>query len=476
MQNQQHMNLIRRTGFILGPLLFVLVLCMDVGQTPTATRVLAVAAWMLFWWMTEALPIYITAMLPMVLFPALGVMGLKETFIPYGSPIIFLFLGGFIIALAMEERKLHERIAYGLVRITGHGLHGVVFGFMAASAVVAMWISNTATAVMMLPIAVSVLHLVQNQANAATSSRFALLLMLGIAYGANIGGTVTLIGTPPNLVFAGYWFDAFGVEFSFARWLAIGIPFGLTMLLATFMVLTRMIYPLRERNVVGLREMFDSKWLALGKMQGAELLVLAIFSATVGCWVFSSQINGLLDAEVLNNTNIAMGGGLLMFMVPVSWRRGEFILQWSATQRLPWGILILFGGGLSLASGLEQAGIIQLVGDRVADSFQTSPILLCLSLTIMALLATEVMSNVALVTVMLPVVFGIAENMDINAAYLAIPVTLASSCAFMMPISTPPNAVVYANGNITVGQMMRAGLWINLLAVALIVGFAQLYF
>lgn len=469
------MNPIQRIGFLSGPLLFAFVLWLGPGETPIATRVLALAAWMLLWWMTEALPIYITAMLPMVFFPALGIMGIKETFMPYGSPIIFLFLGGFIIALAMEERKLHERIAFGLVRITGHGLHGVVFGFMAASAVVAMWISNTATAVMMLPIAVSVLHLVQKQASAATSARFALLLMLGIAYGANIGGTMTLIGTPPNLVFAGYWFEAFGVEFSFARWLAIGIPFGVTMLVASYLVLSRLVYPLREKHVDGLREMFDGRWNALGRIRGAELLVLTIFSATVFCWVFSSQINGLLGAQALNNTNIAMGGGMLMFMVPVSWKRGEFILHWNATQRLPWGILILFGGGLSLASGLEQAGIIQLVGDHVAASFQTSPLLLCLALTIVALFATEVMSNVALVTVLLPVVFGIADNMGIDAAYLAIPVTLAASCAFMMPISTPPNAVVYANGNITVGQMMWAGLWVNLLAVALIVGFAQFY-
>jgi solute carrier family 13 (sodium-dependent dicarboxylate transporter), member 2/3/5 len=468
------MNLVKRAGFILGPLLFISILLTDAGHTPLATKVLAVAAWMLVWWLTEALPIFITAMLPMVLFPALGIMPLKETFMPYGSPIVFLFLGGFIIALAMEERKLHERIAYGLVRLTGTDLRGVVFGFMMATALVAMWISNTATAVMMLPIALSVIALVAKQADEATAARFSLLLLLGIAYAANIGGTITLIGTPPNLVFAGYYFDAFGEEFSFARWLKFGIPIGVGLLLLTYLLLTSVIFPIRERKVKGVQELFDAKWAALGPMQLPEKLVLVVFSLTVFCWVFSTQINEVLGASVLNNTNIAMAGGLLMFMVPVSWKRGEFLLDWKSTQRLPWGILILFGGGLALAGGLEHAGIIHLVGEWVADNAGTSPFMLCLGLTVVALFATEVMSNVALVTVLLPVVLGIAEGTGIEVTYLAIPVTLAASCAFMMPISTPPNAVVFASGHITVGQMARAGIWVNLLAVALIVGAMQI--
>lgn len=314
------MNLSRRVGLILGPALFVLLSVSDVGHTPLATKVLAVAAWMLVWWVTEALPIFVTAMLPMVFFPALGIMGLRESFMPYGSPIVFLFLGGFIIALAMEERRLHERIAFGLVRITGSDLRGVVLGFMVATALVAMWISNTATAVMMLPIALSVIALVERQADPASASRFSLLMLLGIAYAANIGGTITLIGTPPNIVFAGYYFDAVGEEFPFARWLRFGVPIGVGLLFLTYLVLTRAVYPIRERKIAGVQELFDEKWAGLGRMQLAEKLVLAVFSLTVFCWVFSSQLNTLFGSQVLNNTNIAMAGGLLMFCIPVNWQ------------------------------------------------------------------------------------------------------------------------------------------------------------
>lgn len=464
----------KRIGYVLGPAAFGMLLWLDIGHTPLASRVLAVAAWMLVWWVTEALPIYITAMLPMVLFPALGIMGLRETFAPYGSPIVFLFLGGFIIALAMEERRLHERIAFGLVRLTGTALHGVVLGFMVATAVVAMWISNTATAVMMLPIALSVMSVVEGRADEKTVKRFGLLLMLGIAYAANIGGMVTLIGTPPNIVFAGYWLDAFGEDFSFGRWLVIGIPVGVGMLLFTYLLLTRLVFPIKDARVDGLKKLFDGKWESLGRVGRAEGAVLVVFAVTVFCWVFAPQINAVIGSPMLNNTNIAIGGGLLMFTVPVSWKKGEFILDWRSTVRLPWGILILFGGGLAMASGLEQAGIILLVGEWVASSFSGSALLLCLGLTVVALFATEVMSNVALVTVLLPVVFGIAQQTGIGTAYLAIPVTLAASCAFMMPISTPPNAVVFASGQVTVGQMMRAGILINLMAIVLIVGLMQL--
>lgn len=467
------MGIQKRIGFLLGPLACILILVFDAGPTDLATKVLAVAAWMLIWWITEALPIFITAMLPMVFFPALGIMGLKETFMPYGSPIIFLFLGGFIIALAMEERKLHERIAFGLVRLTGTNLKGVVFGFMLATALVAMWISNTATAVMMLPIGLSVIALVKEQVNEQTFKRFSLLLMLGIAYAANIGGTVTLIGTPPNLVFAGYYFDHFGTDFEFSRWLMIGIPCGILLLFGAYFLLTQFLYPLKTQKIEGVQQLFDEKWSALGKMQLPEKLVLVVFSLTVFCWVFSSQLNELLGSKVLNNTNIAMGGGLLMFMVPVSWKKGEFLLDWKSTSRLPWGILILFGGGLSLASGLDEAGLIDLLGNWVATSFSGSVVVLCLVITAVSLFATEIMSNVALVTVLLPVVFGIAEKSGIDPTYLTIPVTLAASCAFMMPISTPPNAVVYSSGHIKVAEMMKAGIWINLLAIAIIVGLMQ---
>lgn len=430
---------------------------------------------MLIWWILEVFPIFITALLPMVFFPALGVLSVQETFMPYASPIVFLFLGGFIIALAMEERRLHERISYGLIRLTGTKPRQIIMGFMIATALVAMWISNTATAVMLLPIALSVSRLLEEQTDdKVLLGRFRLLLMLGIAYAANIGGTMTLIGTPPNLVFAGYYFETFGVDFPFSRWFIFGIPTGTILLFATYQLLTKVIYPIKGNEIEGVKELIQKKWQDMGKMTRPEISVLVVFAMTVSLWVFAQPINELIGKRVLNNTNIAMLGGLAMFITPVNWAKGEFILEWKSTVKLPWGILILFGGGLTLAKGLEAAGIIQSIGDYIAANLSLSPWLLVLLLTAFALFATEVMSNVALVTVLLPVVIGIGESTGVDPLLLAIPVTLAASCAFMMPISTPPNAVVYSSGYVSVKQMMRAGLWLNIISIAVIVSLVMI--
>jgi len=397
-------------------------------------------------------------------------MGLKETFTPYASPIVFLFLGGFLIALAMEERKLHQRIAFGLIRLTGTKPRGIILGFMVATAIVAMWISNTATTVMMLPIGLSVIALMNDQGlEEKLMKRFGLLIMLGIAYAANIGGTMTLIGTPPNLVFAGYYFEQTGVEFPFADWLLIGIPTGLTLLITGYVLLIKLIYPISNAPIPGVETMFLEKWKELGKMKRGESMVLAVFGITVFSWIMLDPINELLGSKLLNNVNVAVGGGLLMFFVPVDWKKGEFIMSWDSTKRLPWGILILFGGGLSLASGLETAGIIDSIALWVSGNAGSSVVVICIGLTLLAIFLTEIMSNVALVTVLLPIVFSIANQMGADPLILTIPVTLAASCAFMMPISTPPNAIVYSSGQISVSQMMRAGIWMNLIAVVIIV-------
>ena len=444
-------------------------------EASLVNNVLAVAAWMLIWWILEVFPIFITALLPMVFFPALGILSVQETFMPYASPIVFLFLGGFIIALAMEERRLHERISYGLIRLTGTKPRQIILGFMIATAMVAMWISNTATAVMLLPIALSVSRLLAEQTNdQILLGRFRLLLMLGIAYAANIGGTMTLIGTPPNLVFAGYYFETFGTDFPFSRWFIFGLPTGSLLLFFSYQLLTKIIYPIKGEEIDGVKELIQKKWREMGKMTRPEISVLTVFSLTVGLWVFAQPINDLIGQRVFNNTNIAMLGGILMFITPVNWQQSEFILEWKSTVKLPWGILLLFGGGLTLAKGLETAGIIQNIGDYIATNVSLSPILLVIILTAFALFATELMSNVALVTVLLPVVIGIGESTGVDPLLLAIPVTLAASCAFMMPISTPPNAVVYSSGYVSVKQMMRAGFWLNLISIAVIVAVVML--
>jgi sodium-dependent dicarboxylate transporter 2/3/5 len=461
---------LRSIAWAAGPIAFILILFLAPFEVALENKVLAVAAWMLIWWVLEAVELYITAMLPMVLFPMLGILSVGDTFIPYANPIIFLFLGGFILALGMETHRLHERIAYGLLRLTGSKPQGIILGFMIATASVAMWISNTATAVMLLPIGMSVIQLVGDQESSKPIlGRFALLMMLGIAYAANIGGMITLIGTPPNLVFAGYYYEQFGVDYSFLDWLKVGIPIGGLLLLVGYLLLTKVVYPIRAGKVEGVDALLEARWAALGKVKRAEAMVMIIFGLTVFLWITAAYWNELLGTRMFNNTSIAMLGGILMFTVPTDLKVGKFILQWSDAAQLPWGILILFGGGLSLAAGLDAAGFIDHMVGAITGLGLGSVFMLLLALTAFALFATEVMSNVALVTVLLPVVFGIAEAMEVDALLLTIPVTLAASCAFMMPISTPPNAVVYSSGLVSVKQMIRAGVWMNVLSIMIIV-------
>ena len=461
-------------GLLAGPLLFWLVtafLSVE-GLDANAVRVIAVAAWLVTWWMTEAVPLPVTALLPLLLFPLLGIFTIGEATAPYASPIVFLFMGGFLIALAMEKRNLHRRIALNLIRRTGTDANGIILGFMLATAFLSMWISNTATTVMMLPIAISVIDLLKESLppeKEVAYRRFALGLMLCIAYAANIGGTTTIIGTPPNVVLVGYMQQFYGQQITFGRWLLIGIPVCAILLSSTYWLVTRVLFPHRLGTLAGSGALIADKLRALGAMSRAERGVTLVFALTAFGWVFQTSINNWLGHDYLDNTLIAMGGGILMFIVPVSVRRGEYLLDWESTTRLPWGILLLFGGGLCLAKGMETTGLVQWVGDRIAQQSGISLVWLVLLLTAFMLFMTEIMSNVALVVIFVPVVFGIADGLGIEPLYLAVPVTLASSCAFMMPVSTPPNAVVFSSGYIRIGQMARAGLLLNIVSVLVLV-------
>ena len=461
-------------GLLVGPLLFWLVtafLSVE-GLDANAVRVIAVATWLVTWWMTEAVPLPVTALLPLLLFPLLGIFTIGEATAPYASPIVFLFMGGFLIALAMEKRNLHRRIALNLIRLTGTDANGIILGFMLATAFLSMWISNTATTVMMLPIALSVIDLLKESLppeKEVAYRRFALGLMLGIAYAANIGGTTTIIGTPPNVVLVGYLQQFYEREITFGRWLLIGIPFCAILLSSTYWLVTRVLFPHRLGTLPNSSALIADKLRALGAMSRAERGVMLVFGLTALGWVFQTSINHWLGHDYLDNTLIAMGGGILMFIVPVSVRRAEYLLDWESTTRLPWGILLLFGGGLCLAKGMETTGLVQWVGDRIAEQSGISLVWLVLLLTAFMLFMTEIMSNVALVVIFVPVVFGIADGLGIEPLYLAVPVTLASSCAFMMPISTPPNAVVFSSGYVRIGQMARAGLLLNVVSILVLV-------
>ena len=482
---RQKFDLFKITGFLLGPVLFLIlinVVTLPESLAPNAGTVMAIGTWMVIWWITEAVPLFVTALLPLVLFPLLGVADMTATAAPYANPIIFLFMGGFLIALAMEKRNLHTRIALNLIRVTGTHANGIILGFMLATAFLSMWISNTAATVMMLPIALSVVNLLRENNPGDTPKgygKFALALMLCIAYSANIGGTATIIGTPPNVVFLGYMKQFYDRDIAFGQWLLIGIPFTVIMLTATFFLTTRVLFPHGLGKLAGSAQLVRDKLKALGAMSKAEKLVGVIFFLTAACWIFQQNINEFLclllndTQEVacrsyLNNTNIAMAGGVLMFITPVNLAEHEFVLDWQSTEKLPWGILLLFGGGLCLANGMEKTGIIQFVGDQIAQGPDMAFWILILLLTTFMLFMTEFMSNVALTVIFLPVVLGIADGLQVEPVYLAIPVTLASSCAFMMPVSTPPNAVVFSSGHIKIMDMVKAGFFLNIISIILL--------
>ncbi|MGB3183426.1 MAG: DASS family sodium-coupled anion symporter [Cyclobacteriaceae bacterium] len=470
---------VRQIGFISGPLLFILVLITGQQQPEELSSifsVLAMASWMVAWWITEAAPIPVTALLPIVLLPLLQVSPVAEATAPYASPIIFLFMGGFMIALALEKHNLHKRVALNLLRITGTSGNGIILGFMLSTALLSMWISNTATTVMMLPIALSVVNLVLSEAGPSdrNEKNFALGLMLSIAYGANIGGTMTLIGTPPNVVMAGYMRTLAGRDLGFGEYLAVGIPVGLVLLTITYLLLVRLLFPNKLKGVRGSDNLVTHQLDQLGPLSHKEILVISIFALTALSWIFKQQLNALFGQNILTDHITAMAGGCLMFIVPDKLgKHGKRLLDWEDTKRLPWGILLLFGGGMSLAKAMEKTGIISLVGDYVSNQGSTSLFILIPLMTLLVLFLTEPMSNVALITIFIPVAIGICRGLDIDPVLIVVPATLASSCAFMMPISTPPNAIVFASGHIRIKDMIRSGFWLNMVA-ALILSIAGL--
>ncbi len=463
---------LRVAGFVAGPALFVLVLLTVSDQwiSPGANKVLALAVWMICWWVLEAVPSPVTALIPLVGFPFLGVMKISAAAAPYANPIIFLFMGGFMIALALEKHRLHERIALNLIRITGTSGNGIIFGFMLATGLISMWISNTATAMMMLPIAISVIKLLKPDPQAEMNRQernFALSLMLMVGYAATLGGLATIIGTPPNVVFAGLLDQFYQQKLDFGKWMLVGVPVMVLTLIATYVVLTQILYPNQLKKIDGSEEMIAKRLGELGRMRNVEKWVLAIFCTTSLLWIFQQPLNLAIGKDVLNDTNIGMTGGLLMFVVPADWRKGVMILDWSDTTKLAWGILLLFGGGLCLAQAMENTGIIQEIGKWIAAQSALNAWLI-LILIVAGVILSEFMSNVALVQIFVPVVFGIASGLGVNPILLAMPVTLSASIGFMFPIATPPNAIVFASGHIKMAEMLRAGVLLDLICILII--------
>lgn len=431
-----------------------------------AWKVFALALLMILWWITEAVPLAVTAMLPIFFLPFLGISTIEEATSAYANPLIYLFLGGFMIALAMEKWNLHLRIALTIVKMTGTKANQMVLGFMLATALLSMWISNTATTVMMLPIAVSVLALVTRGTNNKEGlDRLALSMMLGIAYAASIGGIATIIGTPPNLVLVGFLQETYGIEISFFNWMLLAVPFSLVLLVITYFILVKVLYPNGLGELMGLSDLIEKEIVGLGKMGKGEKGTLIVFVITACCWMFREILNKALPFE-LTDPGIAVFAAIVLFLIKSE--HGTPVLDWDDTKALPWGILMLFGGGIGLAQAMGKTGIIQIIGDYFSNLPEGNTLFILIGLTTVSLFLTEVMSNVALVTVFVPVVSAVAVGMGTDPTYLSIPVAIAASCAFMLPMATPPNAIVFASGHVKVVQMVRVGIWLNIISIVLI--------
>ena len=376
-----------------------------------------------------------------------------------------------ILALGLERHKLHQRIALSLIRLTGTSGNGIILGFMLSTALISMWISNTATAIMMLPIAASVTSLLATETGKGDDPRFkkfATGLMLAIAYAASIGGMATIIGTPPNVVMVGFMKRFYDLDVSFTRWMMVGIPLMIMALAACYFIITRVLFRNHLPSIVGSKQLIHRKLKDLGDLSKEEKMVLGVFSVTCFFWIFRQNLNILIGKNLLDDTTIAMAGGMLMFLLPLNVKEHKFLLDWSDMKELPWGILLLFGGGLCLADGMEKSGLVQIVGNYFSKQQGINPSVLIFSLTAISMGLTELMSNVALVTIFVPVVFGVADGFHINPIWLAMPVTYAASCAFMMPISTPPNAVLFASGYIKMKDMIKTGILLNLCCLVII--------
>ena len=462
----------KKVGLFLGPIFFLLILLWPQPLLSTqGDALIAVALWMVTWWLTEAVSISVTALLPLLLFPLLDIMPIAEVGNNYGSPIIFLFFGGFVMALALEKVNLHRRIALNIIRITGTTPNKVVLGFMIATASLSMWISNTATAVVMLPIAMSVIKLLIDDVDGFTKKdrNFAVSVLLGIAFSANAGGIATVIGTPPNSILIGLLENEYQIEISFLKWMVFALPFSIIMIGLSYITLVHLIFPSKGLNFSASNEVIQEELRKLGPTRSKEKMVLGIFAVTVSLWIFRTLINSVFPSLGLSDTMISMFAAISLFAVPFNLKKGDFILDWKDTEKLAWGILILFGGGLALAKGMSVSGIVDQVSQSIAAgnfSITATASLLILLMLFM----TELMSNVALVAVLAPVVAGIAIGLGIPMVYLLIPVTMASSCAFMLPMATPPNAIVFASGFIEVKDMVKAGILLNLVAVLILIG------
>ncbi|ADB75575.1 SLC13 family permease [Geodermatophilus obscurus] len=495
--------LFRGLGLVLAGLVW-LALGTAEGLEPAGRTTAAIGILMATWWMTEALPLSATALLPIVLFPVFGVLAVADATAPYANPIVFLFLGGFLIAIAMQKWNLHRRIALLTLRAVGTHPRQIVLGMMVSTAFLSMWVSNTATTLMMLPIALSVLSLVVERTgtrsagaqqegdaiqrgttlNAAIDDRsvrmFGVGLVLAIAWSASIGGLGTLLGSPPNAIVAGYVAEELGESIGFVEWMQLGVPVVVVFILIAWLLITRVLYRNDLEEIPGGKEMIAQQLHNLGPMSRGEKTVLAVFAGAAFLWIvpgllseFPAVSENLPWLGEFNDTAIAIAAGIVLFLLPAE--RGRMVLVWEDAQKgLPWGVLLLFGGGLALAAAVAASGLDAWIGSKVEPLGALPLVLLVAAIVTLVLFLTEITSNTATAATFIPILGGVAIGIGADSMTLLIPAALAATCAFMLPVGTPPNAIVFASGTVTIQQMARGGAVLNVVGVILITGFAWL--
>jgi sodium-dependent dicarboxylate transporter 2/3/5 len=493
--------LVKRIGLYAGPLLGLLCYYLLpqhystgpgewVEFTQAGRATLGMMVWMAAWWLTEAVDIEVTALLPIVAFPLLGIAPLSKVLPPYAADVIFLFMGGFIIGLAIERWGLDRRIAFFVLRLVGARPGAIIGGFMGVTAFLSMWVSNTACAAMMVPIALSVIDLVLRSRTGQglkesggipqdriPERNFATGLLLCVAYAASIGGVATIIGSPPNGIAVR---QAFQKEVSFFDWLLIGGPFTLIFLPVAWLMVTRVLFRAEIGEVAGGRQHFKEEYRKLGSLTRGEKVVLAVFCVTACLWIFSPLLKPIVIAGVkplagLSDAGIAMLAAMMLFLIPVDRAKGVRAMDWDTAVKLPWGVLMLFGGGLTLAGSIEANGVSEFIGNSSRGLSGLHPLLLLLAITAMTVFLSELTSNTAQVATMVPVLAAMAPVLGMNPYVLILACTLGASSAYMMPVGTPPNAIVFGTGLIRMPQMMKAGFWLNLAGILVIVALSWLF-
>ncbi|MGM0387993.1 MAG: SLC13 family permease [Natrinema limicola] len=471
----------QQIGFVLGPLLFALIFLSPTpsGLSAAGKAVAAATAWIAVWWMSEAIPIPATSLLPIVLFPLTGALPVADTTPSYGHPLIFLFMGGFFLAMAMQRWGLHRRIALRTIKAVGTEPSRLILGFMLATAFLSMWVSNSATVMMMVPIALAVIYqtadLVEETGLEVDTSEgnfsFGIALMLCIAYGASVGGIATLIGTPPNVLFAGQADALFGQSVSFAEWMLYGVPISIVGLVAVYSYVTRAVSPQFDELPAG-ADTIDRELERLGPMDSQEKWVAVVFAGMAVAWIGSSLIEPLVgvappaDADTI----VAIGGAMVLFTLPTTTAEGDrtFLLDWTNAVDIPWGVILLFGGGLAIASGFGDTGLAAWIGERLELLSGVPMIAILFAVVVMTIFLTEITSNTATTAMLMPILAGVAVGIGVHPFGLMIAGATAASFAFMLPVATPPNAIVFGSGYITLPQMAKIGVGLNVIGIVLI--------